>query len=108
MFLKFVQNNIMEEIKEGEIVYANIKVIDEKNKIHELRKVVFSRNWSCDYPILRKELYSRFLSQNNVKTDCTITDVKIIARTGFKHKDKGYTSAKKNEQIRDSITGAYV
>lgn len=98
----------MEEIKIGEIVYANITVEDEKNKTHELRKVVFSRDWQCDYPILRKEVYTRFLSQNNLKTNCTVTDVEIIARTGFKHKHKGYTTAKKNEQIRDSITGAYV
>ena len=32
----------MEEIKVGEIVYATITVEDEKNKTHELRKVVFS------------------------------------------------------------------
>ena len=68
----------MEEIKVGEIVYATITVEDEKNKTHELRKVVFSREWKCDYPILRKEVYTRFLSQNNVKTNCTDIDVKII------------------------------
>ena len=98
----------MEEIKVGEIVYATITVKDEKNKIHELRKVVFSREWKCEYPVLRQDLYSRFLKQNNVKTDCTIIDVSILAHTGFKHKAKGYTTAKRNEQIRDTITGAYV
>jgi len=98
----------MEKIEVGEIVYATITVKDEKNKVHELRKVVFSREWESEYPILRRKVYTRFLNQNNVKTDCTITDIKILARTGFKHKNKGYTTAKKNEQIRDSITGAYV
>ncbi|MDA9663573.1 hypothetical protein N9T80_00355 [bacterium] len=99
----------MEEINVGEIVYTTITLKDEKNKIHELRKVVFSRNWDCEYPILRKEHYSRFLTQNNVKkSDATVVDVIIHARTGFKHKSKGFTTAKKNEQIRDTITGAYV
>ena len=32
----------MEEIKEGEIVYATFKVKDNDNKEYELRKVVFS------------------------------------------------------------------
>lgn len=98
----------MEEIKVGEIVYATITVKDEKNKTHELRKVVFSRQWESEYPILRQEVYTRFLKQNNIKKDCTIIDVIILAHTGFKHKAKGYTRAKRNEQIRDAITGAYV
>ena len=98
----------MEEIKEGEIVYATFKVRDNNNKEYELRKVVFSREWKCEYPILRKEIYSRFLKQNGIKTDCTIFDVKILARTGFKNRATGYTAAKKNEEIRDSVTGAYV
>ena len=98
----------MEEIKEGEIVYANFKVKDNNNKEYELRKVVFSREWKSEYPILRKEIYVRFLKQNGKKTECTILEVKILARTGFKNRSKGYTTAKKNEQIRDSVTGAYV
>ncbi|MBT5699680.1 MAG: hypothetical protein HOJ12_06760, partial [Flavobacteriales bacterium] len=49
-----------------------------------------------------------FLKQNGIKTDCTILDVKILARTGFKNRSKGYSTAKKNEQIRDLVTGAYV
>jgi len=98
----------MEEIKEGEIVYATFKVKDNDNKEHELRKVVFSREWKSEYPILRKEIYARFLKQNGIKSDCTILDVKILARTGFKNRAKGYTTAKKNEQVRDAVTGAYV
>ena len=98
----------MEEIKEGEIVYATFKVKDNDNKEHELRKVVFSREWKSEYPVLRKEIYARFLKQNGIKTDCTIFDLKILARTGFKNRAKGYTTAKKNEQIRDAVTGAYV
>ena len=98
----------MEEIKEGEIVYATLKVKDNNNKEYELRKIVFSREWKSEYPVLRKEIYARFLKQNGIKTDCTILDVKIFARTGFKNRAVGYVIAKKNEQIRDEVTGAYV
>ena len=90
----------MEQIKEGEIVYAHITVKDEKGSLHELRKIVFSREWKCKYPLLEKDVYTRFLKQNNIKTNATIVDIKIIERTGFKHKNKGYTSVKQNEQIR--------
>lgn len=98
----------MEEIKAGEIVYATITVNDIQNKTYELRKVVFSREWKCKYPLLEMEVYRRFLKQNNLKINVTIVDVKIIARTGFKHKIKGYTTAKQNEQIRDDTSGAYI
>ena len=67
----------MEEIKEGEIVYATLSVKDEKEKIHELRKVVFSRNWKCNYPLLDQELYTRFLKQNNIKTSAEVISVDI-------------------------------
>ena len=98
----------MEEIKEGEIVYATFKVKDNNNKEYELRKVVFSREWKSEYPVLRKEIYARFLKQNGIKIDCTILDIKIFARTGFKNRAVGYITAKKSEQVRDAVTGAYV
>ena len=98
----------MEEIKRGEIVYAHITIKDQNNKIQELRKVVFSREWECKYPLLEQKLYRRFLKQHNIKTDVTIVDLRIIAKTGFKHKNQGYTRVKKSDQIRDDITGAYV
>ena len=104
----------MEEINPGEIVYATISLRDVKNKLHELRKVVFSREWNCNYPHLDKKKYKRFLSQNGLVTnkgdviEAEVIDVKILAKTGFKNRAVGYSSAKKNEQIRDSVTGAYV
>ena len=87
---------------------------DSKNKKHELRKVVFSRKWDCSYPHLDHLNYRRFLSQNGLVTskgnviEAEVINMKILARTGFKNRAKGYTTAKKNEQIRDSVTGAYV
>ena len=104
----------MEEIKVGEIVYATITLKDTRNRIHEIRKVVFSREWECAYPYLDSLNYRRFLSQNRLLTskgdiiEAEVIDTKIHARTGFKNRAKGYTTAKKNEQIRDSVTGAYV
>ena len=104
----------MEEVKVGEIVYATITLKDTRNKMHELRKVVFSRQWKCSYPHLDHQCYRRFLTQNGLVTskgeiiEAEVIDVKIHARTGFKNRAKGYTTAKKNEQIRDSVTGAYV
>ena len=82
----------MEEINVGEIVYATISLRDVKNKFHDLRKVVFSREWNCNYPHLDKRNYKRFLSQNglvNNKGDiieAEVIDVKILARTGFKNR----------------------
>ena len=70
----------MEEIKEGEIVYAHITIKDEKSNIHELRNIVFSREWKCKYPLLEKDTYTRFLKQNNIKNNATIIDVKIITK----------------------------
>ena len=58
----------MEEIKVGEIVYSTITLKDTRNKIHELRKIVFSREWDCDYPHLDNLNYRRFLSQNGLIT----------------------------------------
>ena len=45
----------MDEINVGEIVYATITVKDTENKERELKKVVFSRGWECNYPKLLKE-----------------------------------------------------
>ena len=42
----------MDEINAGEIVYADITLLDEKDKKIELRKVVFSREWKCNFPHL--------------------------------------------------------
>jgi len=113
-FYEICKKYNMEEIKAGEIVYATISIKDTTNKIHELRKVVFSREWDCSFPHLDQLNYRRFLSQNGLLSskgdiiEAEVIDIKILARTGFKNRAKGYTTAKKNEQIRDSVTGAYV
>ena len=99
----------MDKIEKGEIVYVNLILKDKSNKIYDLRKVVFSRNWDCSFPLLTKKYYNRFLSRNNIKLEeVEVIDCDIISRTGYKHKSKSYISAKKNEQIRDEVTGAYI
>ena len=102
----------MDEIKVGEIVYSTITLKDTRNKIHELRKIVFSRVGL--FTLIWIILIIEILSQNGLITskgdiiEAEVIDIKILARTGFKNRAKGYTTAKKNEQIRDSVTGAYV
>ena len=107
----------MEEIKEGEIVYCTLILRDSNNNEYELRKIVFSREWQSEYPFLSQKIYNRFLKQNNVTKkvdgklivlDATVVDVIVHARTGYKHRLKEFTTAKKNEQQRDDVTGAYV
>tara|TARA_Y100001968_G_C19397472_1_gene739153 strand:+ start:281 stop:577 length:297 start_codon:yes stop_codon:yes gene_type:complete len=98
----------MDEINAGEIVYADVTLLDEKDKKIELRKVVFSREWKCNFPHLETSHYHRFLKQNSIKGNAKIISLKILSRTGFKHKNKGYTNAKKSDQVRDNVTGAYV
>ena len=51
----------MDEINVGEIVYADITLLDEQDKKFELRKVVFSREWKCNFPNLETSIYNRFL-----------------------------------------------
>ena len=65
-FYEICKKYNMEEIKAGEIVYATISIKDTTNKIHELRKVVFSREWDCSFPHLDQLNYRRFLSQNGL------------------------------------------
>ena len=51
---------------------------------------------------------SRFLNLYNIPDKSEIINLNVISSTGFKHKNKSYTTARKNEQIRDDVTGAYV
>ena len=39
--------------------------------------------------------------------DVNVIDLKVHSRVGFKHKSKGYTQVKSNEQVRNKITGTY-
>ena len=74
----------MDEINVGEIVYATITVKDTENKERELKKVVFSRGWECNYPKLDKENYKRFLTQNGLCTskgvviECEVIGINIL------------------------------
>lgn len=98
----------MDKIDKGEIVYADLILKDKNQCIYNLKKVVFSRDWKCDFPVLKKDVYKRFLKQHNIPIDVEVVELNIHERTGFKHQNKNYTNVKKNNQVRDSITGAYV
>ena len=97
----------MDKIDKGEIVYADIIIKDHLGKKYHLNKIVFSRNWECNYPILDIISYKRFLNLYNIPDKSEIINLNVISSTGFKHKNKSYTTARKNEQIRDDVTGAY-
>lgn len=74
-------------IKKGEIVYCNITVIKDKNKVF-LNNVVY------------KEV-DGFYKQNKV------VKIDIIKRLGFESKQRGYNEVKKSNEERNKITGAY-
>ena len=61
--------------------------------------------------MLNYNVYKRDIKKINpkkpIECDVTVIDLKIHAKTGFKNKSKHYTEVKRNEQIRNKITGAY-
>jgi len=108
----------MDNIEPGEIVYCDITYEYErpyrnrtKTETVELINVVFGREYDDTYPLLNYNVYKRDINKINPKKplecDARVIDLKIHARTGFKRKIKGYTQVKRNEQIRNKITGAY-
>jgi len=108
----------MDNIEPGEIVYCNITYQYDRpyrNRIKtetvELRNVVFGREYIDTYPLLNYYVHKRDILKINPKKplecDVKVIDLKIHSRVGFKNKTKSYTEVKRNEQIRNKITGAY-
>ena len=108
----------MDNIEPGEIVYCDITYQYDrpyrnrtKTEIITLNKTVFGREYVDTYPLLNYKVYKRDINKINPKKplecDVTVIDLKVHARTGFKNKNKGYVEVKKNEQVRNKITGAY-
>lgn len=108
----------MDNLDPGEIVYCDITYQYErpfrkrlKKEVVTLRNVVFGREYVSDYPSLDYNTYKRDIRKINKKKpldcDVKVIDLQIHSRVGFKNKSKGYTEVKRNEQIRNKITGAY-
>jgi hypothetical protein len=108
----------MDNLEPGEIVYCDITYEYEKmfrrKKVKEqaiLTNIVFGREYNCDYPILDYKTYKRDIHKINPKKplQCSVkvVDLHIHARTGFKNRSNKYTEVKRNEQVRNKITGAY-
>ena len=108
----------MDNVNPGEIVYCDITYKYKRlfrNKVKEelvtMRNVVFGREYDSSYPYLDYATYSRTIKKINKKKpltcDVKVIDLKIHSRVGFKHKSKGYTQVKSNEQVRNKITGTY-
>lgn len=108
----------MDNIEPGEIVYCNITYQYDRpfrNRIKtetvELIDVVFGREYVDTYPLLDINVHKRDILKINPKKpltcDVKVVDLKIHSRVGFKHNIKKFTKVKKNEQIRNKITGNY-
>jgi|TARA_R100001594_G_scaffold45372_1_gene78166 hypothetical protein len=108
----------VDKLDPGEIVYCDItyqyeKVFKnrKKSQIVTLRNVVFGREYDCSYPYLDYITYRRDINKINPKKilvfDVEVIDLQVHSRTGYKNKNKNYTLAKKNNESRNNITGAY-
>ena len=108
----------MDSLEPGEIVYCNITyqyIRPFRNAIKtetvEIRNIVFGREYVDTYPLLDYSVHKRDIMKINPKKpltcDVNVIDLKVHSRVGFKHKSKGYTQVKSNEQVRNKITGTY-
>ena len=87
-------------IKQGEIVYCNLKVRNDKNKIYEFKEVVYKQTNGFYYE-------KRFFDQLKIFEQLRVFDLEILARLGFESKNIGHTEAVKSNEQRNKITGAY-
>ena len=106
----------MDNIKPGEIVYCDItyqydRIYRNRTKTVELMNIVFGREYYDTYPLLDYKVHKRDIRKINPKKplecDVKVIDLKVHSRVGFKNRTKSYTEVKRNEQIRNKITGAY-
>ena len=106
----------MDNIKPGEIVYCDItyqydRIYRNRTKTVELMNIVFGREYDDTYPLLDYKVHKRDIRKINPKKplecDVKVIDLKVHSRVGFKNRTKSYTEVKRNEQIRNKITGAY-
>ena len=87
-------------IKQGEIVYCNLKFMFDK-KEYKLKEVVYKQEDGFFYN-------RRLLQPLKIDEKVRVYDVEILARLGFENKNIGYTKAVKNDNnTRNKITGAY-
>ena len=86
-------------IKQGEIVYCNLKFRFDK-KVYELKEIVYKQTDGFFYN-------RRLLEPLKIKESVRVFDVEILARLGFENKSLGHTEAVKSNEQRNKITGAY-
>jgi hypothetical protein len=88
-----------DKVEFKEIVYCNLTIIF-KTKTYLIKKVVYKNDGKLFYE-------KKHLSPLNINEPVKIINIDIISRLGFENKAIGYTEVKKNEEIRNKITGAY-
>jgi hypothetical protein len=82
-----------------EIVFCDL-TISYKNKIYELKKLVYKNDGNMFYN-------KKVLSKLNISEPVDIVGINIISRLGFENQSKEFTEVKRNDEIRNNITGAY-
>lgn len=86
-------------IKQGEIVYCNLK-FRYKKKEYELKDVVYKQENGFFYN-------RRLMQPLKIEDEVRVYDIEVLARLGFENKNLGYTEVKKSNEQRNKITGAY-
>jgi hypothetical protein len=82
-----------------EIVFCNMTIL-HKGKKHILKKIVYKNEGNLFYE-------SKHLKPLKINEPVKIINIKVISRLGFESKAIGYTEVKRNDEIRNKITGAY-
>lgn len=101
---------VTDNIDFGEIVYCNLTLQSKDKKTITLKEVVFSFPYEKKYTTLEyKDKENNGIMQKcGKKEDLLILNIDIIERLGYKHKGKGFTEAKKNDNNnRNEKTGSY-
>lgn len=96
-------------MKRGQIVNCNLKLRDSKGNVFYLKDTIFSFPYDRDRYFLDFNNFEdrRIINKTKKNENLTVLDIEIIQELGWKHRTKDYTEAKKNDEKRNNITGAY-
>ena len=88
-----------DKVELKEIVYCNL-TINFKGRFYLIKKVVYKNDGQLFYE-------KKHLLPLNINEPVEIINIDVMSRLGFENKAVGYTEVKRNEEIRNKITGAY-
>lgn len=90
----------MNKVNIKEIVYCNAKFKYNK-KEYKLEKIVFKNKGDMMYYTYH------ILKPLKILIPVKLYDIEVLQRLGFENKNKGHHKAIKNDEQRNTITGAY-